>query len=92
MTEFEAEKVAAKLRNETKTIRKQAYKNRKSCLDPFKNELLLLQQQNTTPAEMQRFLRKEKRTKVSHTTIIRYLNKINAYADIKHDDISEILE
>lgn len=69
---FDAKSELKSLQAETKAIRKTTY--RKSRLDKFKGELLLLHRKGAKPAELQRWL-KSKRIKVVLSTITRWLKK-----------------
>lgn len=72
---FDAAAVAAHLKKQTKTIRKQSYARGKSRLDKFKDELLALKKEGASNAELQRYLRAEKRTKVDLSTVHRWVVK-----------------
>lgn len=63
------------LQNQTKMIRKRSYSARKSQLDKYKFELLELKNAGASTAELQRWLRTNKRKKVAHSTILRWLEK-----------------
>ncbi len=72
MEDFNVAEETAKLKAQTKAIRKKGY--RKSRLDKYKGELLLLKHDNNTPAELQRWLR-ARRIKVELSTVTRWLDK-----------------
>ena len=72
--DFDVQKERDILKKQTQAIRKRSYSARKSRLDKFKFQLLQLKEVGNTIAELQRFLR-NKRIKVSHSTISRWLKK-----------------
>jgi hypothetical protein len=69
---FDEKAETERLKQQTRIIRKKTYKRRKSRLDRYKGELLALQKEGCTTAELQRWLR-EKRIKVVHSTVARWL-------------------
>lgn len=75
MNEFNLEHELLLLKAQTKLIRKRSYSARKSRLDKYKYQLLGLKKGGATVAELQRWLRKNKRIKVAHSTILRWLEK-----------------
>jgi hypothetical protein len=72
MSDFDPELEVKKLKKQTSTIRKTRYSQ--SRLDRYKGELLALNREGATCAELQRFLR-AKRIKVVHSTVARWLAK-----------------
>ncbi|EAN7946107.1 hypothetical protein EOG18_23725 [Salmonella enterica] len=72
MPSFDAGSELAVLREQTRTIRKTRY--RKSRLDRYTGELLLLSREGASAAELQRWLR-EKRIRVVLSTVTRWLEK-----------------
>ncbi|MDD1829924.1 hypothetical protein LRP52_48195 [Photobacterium sp. ZSDE20] len=75
MSDFDVQSELSALKAQTKAIRKRVYKTRKSRLDKFKFELLELHKAGASTAELQRWLRQNRRTKVVHSTILRWLDK-----------------
>lgn len=75
MSDFNVSSELSALRIQTQTIRKRAYSARKSRLDKYTYELLALFRSGATAAELQRWLRKNKRVKVAHSTVLRWLEK-----------------
>ena len=73
MAIFDAKTQSEILKQQTKEIRKQRY--RRSKLDRYKFELLSLKELGTSVAELQRFLRKEHRIIVHHSTLSRWVKK-----------------
>ncbi|ANS88288.1 hypothetical protein I6Y99_005063 [Vibrio parahaemolyticus] len=69
---FDEKAETERLKQQTRIIRKKTYKRRKSRLDRYKGELLALQKEGCTTAELQRWLR-GKRIKVVHSTVARWL-------------------
>lgn len=69
---FDKKAETERLKQQTRIIRKKNYTRRKSRLDRYKGELLALQKEGCTTAELQRWLR-EKRIKVVHSTVARWL-------------------
>lgn len=63
------------LKSQTKAIRKYSYSRRKSRLDKYKFQLLALYSSGATAAELQRWLRQNKRIKIAHSTVLRWLEK-----------------
>ncbi|MPW28250.1 hypothetical protein F9L16_04455 [Agarivorans sp. B2Z047] len=74
MSTFNPESVCAALKAQTKVIRKPSYKRSTSRLDRHANELIQLRDQGNSIAELQRWLRFEKRVKVAHSTVSRWLS------------------
>jgi len=72
---FNATKVADKLKKQTATIRKKSYSLNKSRLDKCKDELLALKKEGLSNAELQRWLRSNKRIKVALSTVQRWVVK-----------------
>jgi IS30 family transposase len=75
MSDFDLQSELSALKAQTKTIRKRAYSTRKSRLDKHKFELLQLHQNGASVAELQRWLRSNKRINVEHSTVARWLKK-----------------
>ncbi|ENQ8650502.1 hypothetical protein ACEQ8A_004189 [Vibrio fluvialis] len=75
MTDFDVQSELSALKAQTQTIRKRSYSTRKSRLDKYKYQLLELHQAGATGAELQRWLRTNKRIKVAHSTVLRWLEK-----------------
>lgn len=75
MSDFNVQSELSALKVQTKVIRKRSYSARKSRLDKYKAPLLELHQAGATCAELQRWLRSNKRVKVSHSTVLRWLEK-----------------
>ena len=75
MIDFNVQDELAVLQNQTKMIRKRSYSARKSQLDKYKFELLELKNAGASTAELQRWLRINKRKNVAHSTILRWLEK-----------------
>ncbi|CCW32015.1 hypothetical protein ABLA30_14080 [Xenorhabdus nematophila] len=72
MSQFDAGKELAALREQTRIIRKKRY--RKSRLDRHAGELLQLHQEGASAAELQRWLR-AKRIRVVLSTVTRWLGR-----------------
>ncbi|MDE1240525.1 hypothetical protein, partial [Vibrio aestuarianus] len=75
MTDFDVQSELSALKDQTQAMRKRSYSARKSRLDKFKFQLLELHQAGATGAELQRWLRANKRIKVAHSTVLRWLEK-----------------
>ena len=75
MSDFDVQSELSALKAQTKSMRKRSYSARKSRLDKYKHELLELHQAGATGAELQRWLRANKRIKVAHSTVLRWLEK-----------------
>ncbi len=75
MSDFDAKSELAILKAQTDEIRKRSYSVRKSKLDKYEFQLLTLKKDGATIAELQRWLLKSKRIKVSHSTVLRWLQK-----------------
>ena len=75
MSDFDVQTELSTLKAHTKTIRKRSYSARKSRLDKYTHQLLALHQAGATAAELQRWLRANKRVKVVHSTVLRWLEK-----------------
>ena len=75
MSDFDVQSELSTLKAQTKTIRKRSYSTRKSRLDKYTHQLLELHQAGATDAELQRWLRANKRIKVAHSTVLRWLEK-----------------
>lgn len=69
--EFNPEAALSRLRAEAKIRRKSSY--RKSRLDRVAGELLQLHRAGATAAELQRWLASERRIRVTHSTVSRWL-------------------
>ncbi|HAT7688692.1 TPA: hypothetical protein JAX36_005051 [Enterobacter cloacae subsp. cloacae] len=76
MTEFDAAAEVAKLKAQTKAIRKRSYFRRISKLDKYRGELLTMYRAGASGSELLRWL-KSKRIDCAHSTLSRYLNKHN---------------
>lgn len=75
MSDFNVQSELLELKSQTQSIRKRSYSARKSRLDKYKFQLLELYKAGATGAELQRWLRKNKRIKVAHSTVLRWLEK-----------------
>ena len=75
MSDFDVQSELSTLKAQTQSIRKRSYSTRKSRLDKYKYQLLELHQAGATGAELQRWLRTNKRIKVAHSTVLRWLEK-----------------
>lgn len=75
MSQFNVQSELSALRIQTQSIRKRSYSARKSRLDKYTYELLTLYRAGATAAELQRWLRKNKRVNVVHSTVLRWLEK-----------------
>lgn len=75
MSEFHVQSELSALKAQTQSIRKRPYSARRSRLDKYKFELLELHRAGATGAELQRWLRANKRIKVVHSTVLRWLEK-----------------
>ncbi len=75
MSDFDVQAELSALKAQTKAIRKRNYSTRKSRLDKYTHQLLALRQGGATTAELQRWLRHNKRIKVAHSTVLRWLEK-----------------
>jgi len=75
MSDFNVQSELSTLKAQTKTIRKRTYANRKSRLDKHRFELVELYKHGATVAELQRWLRANKRMNVEHSTVARWLKK-----------------
>ena len=75
MSDFDVQSELSALKAQTKTIRKRSYSARKSRLDKYTHQLLDLHQAGATAAELQRWLKANKRIKVAHSTVLRWLEK-----------------
>lgn len=75
MSEFDVQSELATLKAQTQSIRKRSYSARKSRLDKHTLQILELHKAGATTAEIQRWLRSNKRVKVAHSTILRWLEK-----------------
>lgn len=75
MSDFDVQSELSVLKEQTRSIRKRSYSARKSRLDKYKYQLLELKQAGATSAELQRWLRSNKRIKVAHSTVTRWLEK-----------------
>jgi hypothetical protein len=75
MSDFDVQSELSTLKDQTKTIRKRSYSARKSRLDKYTHQLLALNQAGASGAELQRWLRANKRIKVAHSTVLRWLDK-----------------
>ncbi len=72
---FDAKSELAALKAQSDEIRKRSYSVRKSKLDKYEFQLLTLYREGATIAELQRWLLKNKRCKVVHSTVLRWLKK-----------------
>ena len=75
---FDARTELAELRRQTAEIRRRRYT--KSRLDRYRGELLQLQRNGASVAELQRWLR-DHRIRVVHSTVARWVTK-NADAEV----------
>ncbi len=75
MSDFDVQRELSTLKAQTQAIRKRAYSARKSRLDKYRTHLLELHHAGATGAELQRWLRINKRVKVTHSTVLRWLAK-----------------
>ena len=75
MSDFDVQSELSALKAQTQSMRKRSYSARKSRLDKYKYQLLELHQAGATGAELQRWLRTNKRIKVAHSTVLRWLEK-----------------
>ena len=75
MSEFDVNSELSVLKAQTQSMRKRTYSARKSRLDKYKFQLLELHQAGASTAELQRWLRKNNRIKVAHSTVLRWLEK-----------------
>lgn len=75
MSDFNVQSELSALKTQTQAIRKRSYSARKSRLDKYTHQLLKLHQSGATAAELQRWLRTNKRIKVAHSTVLRWLEK-----------------
>ena len=75
MPAFDAEKELTQIKNQTKSIRKKRFA--RSRLDKHSAELLSLYKAGASIAELQRWLRAN-RIKVEHSTVSRWLDKMDA--------------
>ena len=78
MDTFDARTELAELRRQTAEIRRRRYT--KSRLDRYRGELLQLQRNGASVAELQRWLR-DHRIRVVHSTVARWVTK-NADAEV----------
>lgn len=70
---FDAASEAEALRAQTRTLHKRQYKKRWSQLDRYTSELLALQAEGSSVAELQRWLEAQKHIRVAHSTVTRWL-------------------
>ncbi|CAM3967627.1 hypothetical protein [Vibrio aerogenes] len=75
MSDFDVQTELAALQAQTRSIRKRNYSQRKSRLDKYQFQLLELHRAGATAAEIQRWLRANKRCSVVHSTVQRWLKK-----------------
>lgn len=75
MSDFDVHDELSELKAHSQAIRKRTYSARKSRLDKYTHQLLALHQAGATAAELQRWLRRQKRVKVAHSTVLRWLKK-----------------
>lgn len=75
MSIFNVESELLALKAQTEAMRKRCYSARKSRLDKYKFQLLELHRSGATGAELQRWLRQNKRIKIAHSTVLRWLEK-----------------
>ncbi len=75
MPDFDVQRDLSALKDQTQSMRKRAYSARKSRLDKYTHQLLELYHAGATAAELQRWLRTNKRIKVAHSTVLRWLKK-----------------
>lgn len=72
---FDSAAEAAKLRAQTRAIRKRNYSQRKSVLDVYKGELCsMYYKDGARGSELVRWLKSKKIT-VAHSTVLRYIKK-----------------
>ncbi|MEY8214369.1 MAG: hypothetical protein RPR97_07795 [Colwellia sp.] len=72
---FDAQAVVSELKSQTKSLRKKSYRRKKSRLDKFHDEILVLKKDGASNAEVQRWLRAQKRIKICLSTVHRWVNK-----------------
>jgi IS30 family transposase len=75
MSDFDVQSELLALKAQTQSMRKRSYSARKSRLDKYRTPLLELHKSGATGAELQRWLRTNKRIKVAHSTVLRWLEK-----------------
>ena len=73
-TDFNAEKEVLRLKNQTKTIRKRRYAQRKSRLDPYHGEIIELKKSGAKPSEIHRWLL-GLRVRIAFSTLSRWLKR-----------------
>ncbi|MGD9153790.1 MAG: hypothetical protein PVG30_09130 [Gammaproteobacteria bacterium] len=88
ITSFDAVSELEKIRERRKLNRKKHYQ--KSRLDKYRAELVKLRQNGASFPELALWLRLERHTKMSHTTIMRYLSKLPELAKNKETANAEI--
>jgi hypothetical protein len=74
MHNFDAQTEIQKIRLRKQLKRKKHY--RKSRLQPYRSELVQMRQAGVSYPDLALWLRAEKRIKVHHTTVMRYLKKL----------------
>ncbi|MFB2755931.1 hypothetical protein ACE02G_20050 [Shewanella xiamenensis] len=72
--DFDSTAEVAKLRAQTKAIRKRNYSQRRSVLDVYKGELCSMYKDGARGTELVRWL-KSKKISVAHSTVLRYVKK-----------------
>lgn len=72
--DFDSAAETAKLRAQTRAIRKRNYSQRKSVLDVYKGELCSMYKDGARGSELVRWLKSKKIT-VAHSTVLRYVKK-----------------
>lgn len=77
--QFNATIELEKLRQHRRICRKQQYQT--SRLNKYREELMQLMQEGASFREMALWLRSQKRVRVSHTTVMRYMRKLS---ELKH--------
>lgn len=70
------EEEVARLKTQSRLLRKRSYSRRKSRLDRYGGEIVALRKAGATYTEIQRWLR-ERRIKVHRSTVSRYIEKMN---------------
>lgn len=73
MEKFDAASELAELRAETAVRRKRSYAQRKSRLDRYHGEIVLMYEGGGSIREIQRWLRKKKAIRVAESTVHRWI-------------------
>jgi len=79
MHSIHAQEELARIRRHKALSRRKSY--RVSRLSRFRAELVELRRAGASYPELAAWLRRQKRTKVSHTTVMRYLKKLPEMAE-----------